>query len=37
MAQPITPADLKNLLVTQATCACIDVRDAGEYNSTKIT
>src|SRR5712691_10574351 len=36
MAQPITPADLKHLLDTQATCACIDVREAGEYNSTHI-
>ena len=36
MAQPIIPADLKRLLDTQATCACIDVREAGEYNSTHI-
>jgi len=36
MAQSITPAELKHLLETQATCACIDVRDAGEYNSTHI-
>jgi rhodanese-related sulfurtransferase len=36
MAQPITPADLKHLLDTQATCACIDVREPGEYNSTHI-
>src|SRR5919197_2504868 len=36
MAQPMTPADLKHLLDTQATCACIDVREPGEYNSTHI-
>jgi rhodanese-related sulfurtransferase len=36
MAQPITPADLKHMLDTQATCACIDVREPGEYNSTHI-
>ena len=36
MAQPITPADLKRMLDTQATCACIDVREPGEYNSTHI-
>ena len=36
MAQPITPADLKHRLDTQATCACIDVREPGEYNSTHI-
>lgn len=36
MAQLITPVDLKHLLDTQATCACIDVREAGEYNSTHI-
>ncbi len=36
MAQPITPADLKHMLHTHATCACIDVREPGEYNSTHI-
>src|SRR5882672_2544639 len=36
MAQPITPADLKHRLDTQATCACIYVREPGEYNSTHI-
>ena len=36
MAQPITPADLKHMLDTQVTCACIDVRESGEYNSTHI-
>jgi rhodanese-related sulfurtransferase len=36
MAQPMSPADLKHLLDTQATCACIDVREPGEYNSTHI-
>jgi rhodanese-related sulfurtransferase len=36
MAQPMSPVDLKHLLDTQATCACIDVREPGEYNSTHI-
>jgi rhodanese-related sulfurtransferase len=36
MAQPMSPADFKHLLDTQATCACIDVREPGEYNSTHI-
>jgi len=36
MAQPITPADFKHMLDTQATCAGIDVREPGEYNSTHI-
>src|SRR4029453_14332167 len=36
MAQLIIPADLQHMLDTQATCACIDVREAGEYNSTHI-
>jgi rhodanese-related sulfurtransferase len=32
----MTPADLKHQLDTQATRACIDVREPGEYNSTHI-
>ncbi len=36
MVQAITPADLKHMLDTQATCAFIDVREAGEYNSAHI-
>ncbi len=36
MAQPIIPADFKHRLDTQATCAGIDVREPGEYNSTHI-
>lgn len=36
MAQSITPAELKQMLDTQATCAFIDVREAGEYNSAHI-
>src|SRR5262244_254407 len=36
MVQSITPADLKHMFDTQATCACIDVREPGEYNSTHI-
>ena len=36
MAQHIPPADLKILLDTQATCALIDVREPGEYNSAHI-
>ncbi len=36
MVQHITAADLKTMLETQATCALIDVREAGEYNSAHI-
>ena len=36
MALTITPVDLKTMLDTQATMAFIDVREAGEYNSTHI-
>ena len=36
MAQHIPPADLKLLLDTRATCALIDVREPGEYNSAHI-
>jgi rhodanese-related sulfurtransferase len=36
MAQTLIPAAVKALLDTQATCALIDVREAGEYNSTHI-
>src|SRR5262245_34840808 len=36
MAQSITPSDLKHWLDTQATCAYVDVREPGEYNSTHI-
>jgi rhodanese-related sulfurtransferase len=36
MVQPIAPADLKTMLDTQATCALLDVRDPGEYNSAHI-
>jgi len=36
MVQSITAAELKHLLDTQATCALIDIREAGEYNATHI-
>jgi rhodanese-related sulfurtransferase len=36
MAQMITAAALKSLLDAQATCALIDVREAGEYNDSHI-
>jgi rhodanese-related sulfurtransferase len=36
MAQTIAAADLKTKLDTQATCALIDVREPGEYNSAHI-
>src|SRR6267143_1737029 len=36
MAQTITAAALKSLLDAQATCALIDVREAGEYNDSHI-
>jgi rhodanese-related sulfurtransferase len=36
MAQNIPPNDLKTMLDTGATCALIDVREAGEYNSAHI-
>jgi rhodanese-related sulfurtransferase len=36
MVQSITPADLKQMLDNQTTCAFIDVREAGEYNSAHI-
>src|SRR6266852_2522605 len=36
MSQTITAAALQSLLDTQATCAPIDVREAGEYNDSHI-
>src|SRR5712692_10288826 len=36
MTQTIPAAALKSLLDTQATCALIDVREPGEYNSAHI-
>ena len=36
MGQTITPAALKTMLDTQATCALLDVRELGEYNSAHI-
>src|SRR5882672_1065875 len=36
MAQTITAAALKSLLDAQATCALIDIREAGEYNDSHI-
>ncbi|HUO62265.1 MAG TPA: rhodanese-like domain-containing protein, partial [Terriglobales bacterium] len=36
MAEKMTAAALKSLLDTQATCALIDVREAGEYNDSHI-
>ena len=36
MAEKMPAATLKSLLDTQATCALIDVRDAGEYNDSHI-
>ncbi len=36
MVQMITVTDLKTMLDTQATCALIDVREAGEYNAAHI-
>lgn len=36
MVQTIAPNDLQTMLDTGATCALIDVREAGEYNSAHI-
>lgn len=36
MAEPISPATLLDLLEGDTPCACIDVREPGEYNSSHI-
>ena len=36
MGKTVPAADLRSLLDTQATCALIDVREAGEYNDAHI-